>query len=188
MKSRALLCTSILVLLLSGVSSSQEREQAIPPLIAWPPLHVGMEKQEALRKMSSCCQKITEIGIQGSTDTAGIVLPRDPRVGDISGAVYFRGNKVAGIARDVSGSAAPEVYENGMALYRLLTSVTRGQPTAAMIRMTTVEATNATTRYITLSFTNGKQVKIEVSNPDPGQKNLVQSVVLSECEGTCADW
>jgi hypothetical protein len=147
-----------------------------------------MEKQEALRKMSSCCQKITEIGIQGSTDTAGIVLPRDPRVGDISGAVYFRGNKVAGIARDVSGSAAPEVYENGMALYRLLTSVTRGQPTAAMIRMTTVEATNATTRYITLSFTNGKQVKIEVSNPDPGQKNLVQSVVLSECEGTCADW
>ena len=102
MKSRALLCTSILVLLLSGVSSSQEREQAIPPLIAWPPLHVGMEKQEALRKMSSCCQKITEIGIQGSTDTAGIVLPRDPRVGDISGAVYFRGNKVAGIARDVS--------------------------------------------------------------------------------------
>ena len=64
MNSRALLCTSILVLLLAGVSPSQERDHAIPQLIAWPPLHVGMEKQEAIRKMSSCCRQITEMGIR----------------------------------------------------------------------------------------------------------------------------
>lgn len=186
MKSRALLCTSIFVLFLAGVGRSQEREDAVPRLIAWPPLHVGMERQEALRKMSSCCQ-IREIGIQGSADIAGIVLPKDPAVGDISGIVYFRGNKVAGIARDLSGSAAPEVYENGIALYRLLASVTGGQPTAAAIRTTTVETANSTTRYIKLSFTGGRRVSIQVNSPDPGSKQ-VQSVVLSECEGTCADW
>jgi hypothetical protein len=186
MRPRALVCTSVLVLFLVGVSQSQEREGAAPPLAAWPPLRVGMEKQQALKQMSSCCQ-ITEMRIQGSTDTAGIVLPKDASVGDISGVVYFRGNKVAGVARDVSGSAAAEVYGNGVALYRLLTDVTGGQPKTAMIRTTTVETTNSTTRYIKMSFEGGKRISIQVNSPDPGTSQ-VQSVVLSECEGTCADW
>ncbi len=156
----------------------------LPP--AWPSLHVGMEKQEALRKMAFCCQ-VKEIGIQGSTDTAGIVFPKNAKFGDISGDVYFRGNKVVGIAWDLSGSAAPDVYENGVALYRLLTSITRGEQRVAVVRTTTLEATNGTTRYIKFSFADGTQVSIQVNDPDPGS-NRSQSVVLSQCGGTCADW
>jgi hypothetical protein len=182
----------LLVFCLAGVSLSQEGDP--PQLIAWPLVHVGMEKQEALKKANSCCD-VREIGIQGSTDTFGLVSPKDPNSEDTVinanrvSAIYFRRNKVVGIARDVSISAAPELYENGIALYRMLTSITRGEPTAAMIRTTTLDATNGTTRYIKLNFTSGRRVSIQVSSPDPGTGSKhTGSFVLSECEGTCADW
>lgn len=162
----------------TGMSFSQESH--------WPSVNVGMERQEALKKIKLSGCDVTEVGIQGSTDIAGILVPKEPK-SDISGVVYFAGNKVVGIARDVSGSAAPEVYENGMVLYRLLADITHGEQRVAAIRTTTVEANNGTTRYIKVAFGEGKRVNVELSDPDPSSKRP-QGVILSRCEGTCADW
>jgi hypothetical protein len=105
----------------------------------------------------------------------------------VIGWLYFKDDKVVGLARDRDWTPDDASHKSGIAFFRLVTEITQGKTVPATIRTSTLEAYNGTARRIVISFSDGRHVKLETIEPDPGQK-FAAGTAVSECLGTCSDW
>lgn len=143
-------------------------------------LQLGMTRQEAVKKLSSCC-RVASLG-----ETGAIVAAKD----DINhglGMLRFESGKITSIQADRDWSPDPSSYETALALYRLVDEITTsGHSHTAVISTINREATNGNSKYLAITFQGGRSIVIEITTVDPSQQKPVSgSVLVSECVGPC---
>lgn len=176
--------TVALVLIVSIFSSSQSQQPAIS--IDNVTLHLGMEKQDALKKLSFCCKTLMTSALPSLGDSTAMVSNKDD-IYNFIGNVYFRNGKVVGVNATRDWSAEPESYKSALALFRLVDRTAHEHSVQATITALTREMTNGSGKSIVISLDNGRSITIELSTLDPGQKiaQQQQQVTVSECLGPC---
>src|SRR5664279_2623568 len=143
-------------------------------------LHLNMERQEALKKLSLCCQTVP-------FGNAAVIVSDKRNVNRSFGVVYFDQGKVSGIAADRDTSFKPPSYQTALAFYRLVDGFAHGEPAQVTVYAYSLEGSNGTGKYVVMRFADGRRIQFQLVNPDPSE-HVSQQVSVSECVGNCVDW
>lgn len=154
---------------------SQDRKAGIS--IGGQVLSLDMDRQEALKKLSLCCQSLP-------LGDAAVLVSDKKDINQDFGTVYFKNGKVTGIDANRDFNHEPDSYKMALAFYRLVDQIGHGGPARVLIYAGSREMTNGTDKQVNITFENGRSINIEIMNPDPGQK-FTQQVSVSECLGVC---
>ena len=143
-------------------------------------LRLNIERQEALKRLSSCCKTVP-------FGNDAVIVTDKKDINQVFGTIYFEDGRVSGIAADKNWSPEPASYETALAFYRLVDQIAHGGPAKVTVSTYSQEATNATSKGVIMLFSTGRRIRIEIVNLDPGQ-HAGQQVTVSECVGNCVDW
>ena len=173
--------TVLLALLLSVESVSSAQVERSEMSVAGQALSLGMGKRDALQRFSTCC-KVTPLG-----SDAVIVQNRKNSSDELGGMVYFQRDKVVGISADRDWSPDADSYKTALAFYRLVEKSSKDARSKATIYAYSLDGSNGEAKFVVVVFDDGRRVRLEIQNPDPGP-NRHQQVAVSECIGNCSDW
>src|ERR1022692_4093352 len=140
-------------------------------------LHLKMERQEALKKLSSCCKTVP-------FGNAAVIVTDKKDINRSFGVVYFEDGKVSGIAADKAWSPEPASYDTALAFYRLVEQSAHGSPSQVTLYTYSQELSNGTSKWVVMRFATGRRIRVEIMNPDPGL-HIAPQVAVSECLGNC---
>jgi hypothetical protein len=146
-------------------------------------IRLGMSREQALKMLSSCCNPAlgaNTIFVQARKDSYPVVF---------GGTVYLdRVGKVSGIAADRYWNTDHNSLDISLAFYRVIDSISHGQPKQVTIYTRNLEFSNGSGKFIAMEFPDGRRVRVEITKPDQPSPDLPQQVAVSECIGNCADW
>lgn len=110
---RILIRISALAIVIASLASSQPTQSAI--LIGAAALHLGMEKQDVLSKLSTCC-KTALLGALLSLGDTSLMVTNKSDVNDVYGNVYFRNGRVTGVLANRDWRPEPDAYKSAFSL------------------------------------------------------------------------
>src|SRR5947209_6803672 len=134
---------STLLLFITVLCSSQSQQPVIS--LGRALLHIGMDKQDALNKLSRCCKIVLMGSLPSLGDSSAMVSNKD-EINDIFGNVYFKNGKVTGVIAHKDWNSGPESYKAALALFRLVDGTSHEHPVQATIVALTREMTNASSK------------------------------------------
>jgi hypothetical protein len=161
--NQALLGAVVATLCLASPTASQQPEEAI--VIAGQRFEIGMPKEAALARLAECCI------LNGPGDSFIIVSKRPPID---RGSIRFADGKVATVRRDVGEFQESESIILAQTLFRLIRELTHSHPARVSVQTDETEGEGATIRDVSLEFSDGRRVILEVSKVDANPKAAVQ--------------
>jgi len=155
--------------------SGQPRPETI--FIGGESLSLGMAQQEATRRLEKCCS-ISVVNDPRDPNVKSSFISNKDRT-DILGSIWFRDGKVKRLQREGEFSQNPESIRLVLALYRLLSQATHSEPVTVVLHAGTQELSNGSSKTITLTFSEGRSVQIDIASPD-NTSEMPNSVGLRE--------
>jgi hypothetical protein len=126
-------------------------------IIGEEPFSVGMAQQEAMKSLEKCCF------IKGGTE--GFFIWKKDKT-ETLGGIWFRAGKVERLVRDVKLSQNPETVSFALSLYRMLLEMTHSNPATIVLQTDAIEALNGSAKLLTLTFTTGRSIRIQLDALD----------------------
>jgi len=144
-------------------------QQTTPKIVlGGEPFAPGMAQQEAIKKLGNCRSITGGSDLRDARVKSYFVWDKDQT--DILGTIWFRDEEVEGVEREGAFSQDPEAISFSLSLYRSLSQDAHVGGAPIVLQTGAKEAANASSKFITFIFRDGRSVEMEIVAPDDPQK------------------
>jgi hypothetical protein len=151
--------------------------------------HLGMSEQDAMTELAACC-RLSPPPRKSSVDATFLgkpqgyfILPKDEKNVSILGAIWFKGQKVARVSREL----AQDVDTSSDDLVAFMRALKRSFPqgvTSAVIGVRHEQASNGESDVMTIEFPDQRRIVINLMTLDKAAGSKRDFVTVDEVIGS----